>query len=67
MKNALNIFVGVLSLINVVYKLATCISCDESFLTKKVSGPIYLTIWTIITIIIFYEIIREKNKTKVLK
>ncbi len=67
MKNTLNIFVGVISLINVVYKLATCISCDESFFSIKVSGLVYLTIWSIITIIIFYEIIRVRNKNKLLK
>ncbi len=67
MKNTLNIIVFVMAIINVIYKLATCITCEENFLTVNVSGPVYLTIWSIISIIILYEIIRHKNKSKVLK
>lgn len=67
MKNAINIFVAIISLVNVVYKLATCIHCEENFLMFNVSGPVYLTIWSVISIVIFYEVIRERNKSKVLK
>ncbi len=67
MKRNINIVVGVISLMNVIYKLATCISCVEYFFTVEVSGLVYLTIWSIITIIIFSEVFRTGKNAKQLK
>lgn len=62
MKRNLNIFVGILCLVNVIYKLATCVSCSDQFFGMEVSGPIYLLIWITFMILIFYGVYRDGKK-----
>ena len=67
MKNFLNVIGIVISVVNIIYKLATCISCDERFFGMEISNLVYFAIWTIIPVVIFYGMMQEKNKRKVLK
>ena len=62
MKRNLNIFVGIMCLVNVVYKLATCISCEDRFFGMEISGPIYLMIWIFLAGVIFYGVYRDDKK-----
>jgi len=64
MKKAFNIFVGVLALMNIIYKVIKCISCDADFLGMEVSGPVYLMIWTTIAVMIFYGVYRDSKSLK---
>lgn len=64
MKRNLNILVGILCIANVVYKLATCISCEDRFFGMEFSGPVYLIIWIVLAILIFYGVYRDDKKQK---
>jgi len=62
MKRNINIVVGILCLVNIVYKLGTCINCSERFFGMEVSGPIYFLIWTFLMVVIFYGVYRDRRK-----
>jgi len=62
MKRTFNIVLGILCLVNVIYKLVTCMSCPDRFFGMEVSGPVFLLIWTAMMILIFYGVYRDAKK-----
>ena len=55
MGNTLNLIVGAYAVFNVIYKVATCFNCPDSFFGFKISGLVYVLIWSAAAAAIFYQ------------
>ncbi len=64
MKFYLFLGLGILSVANVVYKLAVCPSCDADFLSIPISGYTELAIQSIFSVVFLNSAYREHKKQK---
>ncbi len=64
MRQTINLIVGAYAIFTVIYKVATCFSCRESFLGIDISGLVYVLIWTAAAIALFYPAYRKHQNEK---
>ena len=64
MKKKFDLVIGIIGVFNVLYKLATCPSCADRILWFEISGPVYLIIWSTISIIVLYGFYQANWGTK---
>ncbi|MFK8055202.1 MAG: hypothetical protein AB8F78_03690 [Saprospiraceae bacterium] len=58
----IRIAIGVFALFNVLYKLFTCASCDESIFGFPVSGLVYIIFSTAVAVLILYMAYKRKQQ-----
>lgn len=64
MKFWIFLLIGLLSVMEIVFKIIKCASCDDRYLGFDMSGYSYLALQTLIVGILFYNAYREWIKTK---
>ena len=42
------LLIGLIAMLNVIYKIATCLNCDERILGFEIPGIVYLAIWSVV-------------------
>ena len=67
MKFYLFLVLGILSITNIIYRIATCPSCDTNFLSFPISGYMDLAIQSVFTVVFLNAANKEYKKNKVLK
>ena len=56
MKKKFELFIGLFALLNVVYKIAVCLNCDDNILWFEVSGIVYTLFWTFLAVMILHGV-----------
>lgn len=64
MKFWIFLILGLLTVMEILYKLMRCASCDASYLGFDLSGYTYLFLQTLIGGILFYSAYNERMKTR---
>lgn len=66
MKKKFAFVVGLFALSQVIYKFVTCINCEETILLFTVSGLVFILFWTVLSVLILYDVYKvnwaEKKK-----
>jgi len=62
MRNTINLILGAYAFFNVVYKIATCPSCPDTFFSTEISGLTYILIWSFAAIAIFYSVYKKRQE-----
>jgi len=64
MKKKFAFVVGLFSASQVIYKMITCINCEENILVFTVSGWIYILFWGVLATLILYDVYKVNRIKK---
>ncbi len=66
MKKKFSFIVGLFALSQAIFKVVTCLSCDDSIFGFKIPGLLYVLFWTFLSIVILYDVYKVNwaNKQK---
>lgn len=64
MKFWILLVLGLLTVLEIVYKIIRCASCKSNYIGFDMSGYVYLALQTLLAVILLYGAYREWMKTK---
>ncbi len=64
MKGKIFLFIGIITVADIIYKLVRCASCRSDYLGFEMSGYTYLGLQTLIALILLNGAYREMRKAK---
>lgn len=56
MKKKVELIIGIIALLNVIYKMIVCLTCDDRIFFFEVSWIVYILFWISIAVATFYEV-----------